>query len=294
MSRENECDKPNFEDQSRQDKINEKSILLTETVENNFDAPYFEKPIGDERKDRQYRLDIATGLQDVDGLKTSRFFNEETEKYINCEVSSDEFENAIYNFYKENKTSNAGEKEADIVSVRINKLISLDTFSFLPSELKNIHKFLFDGLIETAGKHKTQVLMKAEPILNGHSVRYGNPLFIEQNLDDLFKKEKQVDYSRLKENDKIEHISEFTSELWQIHPFDEGNTRTTAVFMILKLRQLGYEINDKPFKASSKYFRNALVRSCSPPKMTNEYLNRFYENLLLGKNHTLNNRDLFV
>ena len=72
----------------------------------------------------------------------------------------------------------------------------------------------------------------------------------------------------------------------------EGNTRTTAIFMIKYLKELGYNINYSLFKENSKYFKNALVRSnYSNDKLKikedNSCLIRFYENLVLGKNNNL-------
>ena len=41
----------------------------------------------------------------------------------------------------------------------------------------------------------------------------------------------------------IHHLSVFISRLWQIYVFGEGNTRTTTVFFIEYLRQLGFEVD---------------------------------------------------
>ena len=59
----------------------------------------------------------------------------------------------------------------------------------------------------------------------------------------------------------VKHIAQFTSDIWQIHPFCEGNTRTTAVFIIKYLRSLGFNVNNTTFEKNSWYFRNALVRA---------------------------------
>ena len=79
----------------------------------------------------------------------------------------------------------------------------------------------------------------------------------------------------------------------------EGNTRTTAIFMIKYLKELGYNINYSLFKDNSKYFRNALVRSNYSNnkfdiKEDNKYLIKFYENLLLGKNNNLKSEKLCI
>lgn len=85
----------------------------------------------------------------------------------------------------------------------------------------------------------------------------------------------------------VRHITRFVSGLWQIHPFGEGNTRTTAVFTILYLRSIGFKVNNDLFAQHSWYFRNALVRAnYKNARMgidyTTIYLEHFFRNLILG------------
>lgn len=92
----------------------------------------------------------------------------------------------------------------------------------------------------------------------------------------------------------IKHIAKFTSSIWQVHSFGEGNTRTTAVFIEKYLHNMGFDVNNDMFKEHSLYFRNALVRSNygNIPKgiyPTFDYLITFFENLLQGKNNELKN-----
>lgn len=99
--------------------------------------------------------------------------------------------------------------------------------------------------------------------------------------------------------DVINNITDFSSRIWQIHPFREGNTRTAAIFIEKYLVSLGYNVDNTLFKDKSVYFRNALVRSnyfnnYLNIKEDNSFLIKFYENLLLGKNNNLHSRDLIV
>lgn len=99
--------------------------------------------------------------------------------------------------------------------------------------------------------------------------------------------------------DVINNITNFSSSIWQVHPFREGNTRTTALFIEKYLVSLGYDVDNTLFKEKSVYYRNALVRSnyfnnYLNIKPDNSFLIKFYENLLLGKNNNLHSRDLIV
>lgn len=92
--------------------------------------------------------------------------------------------------------------------------------------------------------------------------------------------------------EKIKHIATFISNLWQNHIFGEGNTRTTAVFLLKYLNKLGFKTFSDTFFENSWYFRNALVRANytdieNEIYETTEYLELFLRNLLLGENNQL-------
>lgn len=84
-----------------------------------------------------------------------------------------------------------------------------------------------------------------------------------------------------------------------MHPFREGNTRTTAVFTIKYLRSLGFFVNNELFERHSWYFRNALVRANyrNVLKGINAeplFLVRFFRNLLMGETNELKNRYMVI
>ena len=47
----------------------------------------------------------------------------------------------------------------------------------------------------------------------------------------ILMKEKHYSYKGLSMDEIIHHLAVFVANLWQIHIFGEGNTRTTAVFL---------------------------------------------------------------
>ena len=148
-------------------------------------------------------------------------------------------------------------------------------------------------------ENETTDITKKEDILNGDTVKYVNYQDIESYFDYDFKEEKSFDYSKLNNDELINHIAKFTSSIWQVHPFGEENTRTTAVFIEKYLNSMGFNVNNEMFKNNSVYFRNALIRSNygNIPKgiyPTFNYLRMFFENLLQGKNNELVNKDLYI
>lgn len=77
-----------------------------------------------------------------------------------------------------------------------------------------------------------------------------------------FDAEAGKNYSIMTPAQTAENLSKFVSSIWQVHPFAEGNTRTTAVFLEKYMLSLGYDnVDNTLFKNHSVYFRNALVAS---------------------------------
>ena len=94
-------------------------------------------------------------------------------------------------------------------------------------------------------------------------------------------------------------FAHFIAQIWQVHPFGEGNTRTTAVFAIKYLNSLGFKAANNMFKDNSWFFRNALVRAnyadySRGAKRDWSYLEGFFRNLLLGENNRMKSRYLLV
>ena len=104
-------------------------------------------------------------------------------------------------------------------------------------------------------------ITKKEWVLDGATVLYGSATELGATLDYDFSEEKMFSYKNLSMYEIIHHLAVFISRLWQIHVFEEGNTRTTAVFFIKYLRTLGFDVTNGIFAENAWYFRNALVRA---------------------------------
>lgn len=241
-------------------------------------------------KEKQSNWEVAIGLNEVDNLKPSKYLIELMKDSIEGRKTYKEVEEALYSYYKEFDPSDesiAQTEECDLVSLRIVELLESGSFKFSPITLKTIHRALFKdvfkGEVEKyVGQFRDYNISKKEPILDGDSVIYAdyNDLIdlLAYDFEEESKKNSKISISRL---------AKFTSSIWQVHPFCEGNTRTTAVFIIKYLRSLGYNVNNDLFKKHSLYFRNALVlsnysdinRKISPDF---KYLERFFEKLIIN------------
>lgn len=247
----------------------------------------------------KYIINTGSGLQDVDGLSNSPYFINQSQRYIKGEISLEEFDRIINSYYKTKPNTKKRSDEADKVSIRIAKLISDDSFTFTVGQLLTIHKYLFKGIIKNSGKLRTYNFTKSEWILDGASVTYGDYKSLKDTLQYDFELEKEYDYKDLSIDETIDHLAIFISNLWQIHVFEEGNTRTTAVFVIKYLRSLGFDVTNDTFAKNAWYFRNALVRAnyTNISKGITEdrsYLILFLRNLLLNEKNELKNKRLHI
>ena len=279
-----------------------------------------------QQRERSEAWKVAIGLQQVDRLQTSEYLLDTAKRHIEGDISIGEAKELIDSYYK----SAAGRKEvegerteqrepssslewpsrdgrrqcqrteeADKVAARITELIEEKTFSFTPAQLISIHRRLFEGIYKLAGRIRDYNITKNEWVLGGKTVYYASADTISDTLAYDMGQEREFNYANMNIDEAIRHLTRFCANLWQIHAFCEGNTRTTAVFMIKYLRTLGFNVVNDVFAENSWYFRNALVRAnysdlTAGISETTLYLERFFRSMLLGEEHDLRNRIMHV
>ena len=251
---------------------------------------------------KKLQWDMAIGLQEVVNLKPSKYLEQLLEENVSGNLTIKQVEEDLREYYieKDKKQElNHNELECDFVSTRIVELLEIDNFELSADYLKYVHKYLFQDVYEFAGEFRNINFSKHEKILNNDSVAYGDCKTLKESLEYDISLEKEKNYKDMNVVEVINNITKFSSSIWQVHPFREGNTRTIALFIEKYLISLGYEVDNTLFKDKSVYFRNALVRSnyfnnYLNIKEESSYLVKFYENLLLGKNNNLHSQDLIV
>lgn len=255
-----------------------------------------------DKKEKASAWKTAIGLQAVDGLQTSAYLNDTAIKHIEGDISIDEVKQLINGYYQ-SKTARTPEdeetEEADKVSTNIARILSEQSFAFSVAGFTSIHRRLFEGVFKFAGKIRDYDITKKEWVLQGDTVLYVNSEDLRRALEYDLEQEKNFSYKNLSMDDVVAHIARFVAGIWQIHPFGEGNTRTTAVFTIKYLRSIGFDVNNDLFADNSWYFRNALVRANYrnvrkgvEPDMS--FLILFFRNLMMGENHALKNRTMII
>ena len=235
-------------------------------------------------------------------MQTSDYLKDTAVKHIEGDINIDEVKKLINSYYQ-SKTARTPEdeetEEADKVSANIARILNEQSFAFSVAGFTSIHRRLFEGIFKFAGKIRDYDITKKEWVLRGDTVLYVNSEDLRRALEYDLEQEKNFSYKGLSMDDVVAHIAKFVSGIWQIHPFGEGNTRTTAVFTIKYLRSIGFDVNNDLFADKSWFFRNALVRANYrnvrkgvEPDMS--FLILFFRNLMMGENHELKNRYMII
>ena len=258
-----------------------------------------------EEPGRRARADAwatAIGLQKVDGLTPSQFLLDTAKDHIEGRITQNQARRRIRDYYAaqaEVARPDPDKEEADKVSERIVAVLNDGGFAFTPEYFISIHAKLFKDVLPTAGKIRSVNIRKREWVLKDESVTYGDAATIRQSLIRDFIDEREFEYGGKSPRKIIPHFARFIAQIWQVHPFGEGNTRTTAVFTIKYLRSLGFAVDNDAFRDNAWYFRNALVRAnfadyAHDVKREWCYLEAFFRNLLLGERNELKSRYLLI
>lgn len=149
----------------------------------------------------------------------------------------------------------------ETVTKRMDELFARDDFSVSKEYLRKIHGYLFKGILPESGKYRYYNIRRHEVIINEDSVAYEDYNTIDTYLNMEFSDIKKCNFNELSEEEKINFIIDIVTNIWLVHPFMDGNTRTITVFIVKYLDSLGYQVDPKYFKEHADYFRNAMVRA---------------------------------
>lgn len=107
----------------------------------------------------------------------------------------------------------------------------------------SIHKAIFEDVYDWAGETRVIGMSKAEPVLNGNTVSYYPPNEIKRCLEYDISELNKVNWSFLNKDGKIKKMADKILDIWEVHPFRDGNTRTVLVFANLFAKKNDFELN---------------------------------------------------
>ena len=166
----------------------------------------------------------------------------------------------LINRFEERNEQRLAEIEADYTAFRLRQLCEkphVGLFDF--KHLCQIHQFIFQDIFHWAGQPRIINIEKPEAALGGISVEYSDVRNITSHATAACEKMNGILWESLPTDEKAEHFSKRMAELWKVHPFREGNTRTVITFCCDFAEQKGFRLNRELFKDNSAYVRRALV-----------------------------------
>ncbi|MEM1486409.1 Fic family protein (plasmid) [Oscillospiraceae bacterium PP1C4] len=151
-------------------------------------------------------------------------------------------------------------READYVSARMRAITITPVDGCFDFEhLCAIHGYIFQDIYDWAGQIRTVPMEKYEPVLGGLSIEYSEPERIAHIATTVLDKMKSVQWDTLDTDKKAEYFTPLMANLWKVHPFREGNTRTVVTFCCQFADSQGFRLDTDLFKDNSMYVRTALV-----------------------------------
>lgn len=111
------------------------------------------------------------------------------------------------------------------------------TGNFDAEHFKSIHKYLFEDIYPFAGKLRDENISKG-------AFRFASFEYIEPELNRLMDELKKENYLQgLDKQNLVKRLAYYLSELNVLHPFREGNGRTTREFIRQLALRNGYKLN---------------------------------------------------
>ena len=152
------------------------------------------------------------------------------------------------------------EAEADYVVFRLKDL----ALNPLPGDYHivhflKMHEFIFQDIFEWAGKPRTISIYKEEDVLGGQSIEYSDPFDIVRDLHHVLYDMRAKKWKKMSREQISCEFCDSLAKLWKIHPFREGNTRTTVTFCCQFADEMDFSINRKLLEDNAQYVRTALV-----------------------------------
>lgn len=144
--------------------------------------------------------------------------------------------------------------EAKITAAKLLALMQKGIIgNFDVKHINAIHQYLFEDIYPFAGKLRTENIAKGV-------FRFAEWEYIEPELERLLNELKQENYlDKLPKEKLAERLAYYLSELNVLHPYREGNGRTTREFIRELALKNGYILDLR--KVSPKDFLNACIKS---------------------------------
>lgn len=152
------------------------------------------------------------------------------------------------------------EAEADYVVYRLKDLaMNPMPGAYNTEHLLKMHHYIFQDLYDWAGEPRVIAIYKEEDVLGGMSVEYSDPFDITKDIHFILSDMRKKAWKNMTREQAATEFCDSLARLWKVHPFREGNTRTTITFCCQYADEIGLNMNREIFEKNSRYVRTALV-----------------------------------
>jgi len=175
--------------------------------------------------------------------------------------------------------------EADITFIKFLSIDKLNQGQELNFDyVKSLHRHIFEDVYPFAGQIRTVQIYKEEVVLGGDTVRYSFPSEIEKNAEEILNRINSINWRSLNLENKSMDFARNIAALWQVHPFREGNTRTTMTFASHFAERNDFPLDKQLFRENAAFVRNALVKASDGMYADYQYLNKIMkDSMVLGE-----------
>jgi cell filamentation protein len=169
--------------------------------------------------------------------------------------------NVLVNKFNVRSKEKLDEIEKDVVSFRMLQLREQNLISgnYDFAHYCKFHEYLFQDVYEWAGKPRITSITKKEIALHGDTVVYSQPENIIKDGIEILERMGKLNWHNGDLDRRAQRFSKNMSDLWRVHSFREGNTRTTVMFCCAFACEKGIPIDQELLSENSEYLRRSLV-----------------------------------
>lgn len=135
------------------------------------------------------------------------------------------------------------EAECDIGFVKLMTVDSIDTDCNPSTLVKRVHQHIFGDIFDWAGEYRTVPIYKEEVVIPGISLEYGAPREIKRRMDANLASMYADKWNSNDLDEFSKKLTGYLAKIWRIHPFRDGNTRTTLAFASIFAKQHGFNLD---------------------------------------------------
>lgn len=133
--------------------------------------------------------------------------------------------------------------EADIGFVKLIDIDSISKGKLESSIVCKLHRHIFEDIFDWAGEYRTVPIFKEEIVIPGMSLKYEKPEKISKSLEEKIKILDRTNWQQMTTKQISLEFARKLALIWKVHPFRDGNTRTTLAFADLYAREHGFSFN---------------------------------------------------